>query len=152
MEPNASDAQTSGQPIIVDGLIVGADEFVAKWVIDRVGGVVPNEIGAAIGSFHNGQITGGVIYHEYRPDRMISMVAAGEPGWLNRGKLRKFFSYPFDELGVKRINAVVDAANERAIEFNTKLGFVVEGRVREAMNNDSDAIIFGMLKKECRWL
>ena len=152
MEPNASDAQTGRQPLIIDGLLIGADQYVAHWVLQKVGDLVPNEILGAVGSMRNGRIVGGVIYHEHRPERMISMIAAGEPGWLTRGKLRKLFTYPFDELGVRRLNAVVDAANERAIEFNTKLGFKVEGRIRAAMDNGNDAVVLGMLKPECRWL
>ena len=59
--------------------------------------------------------------------------------------------YAFEELGLHRINLNVFAYNERAIRSYEKVGFKVEGRVREALHRDGkrwDLIYMGLLHKD----
>jgi RimJ/RimL family protein N-acetyltransferase len=59
--------------------------------------------------------------------------------------------YAFEELGLNRIGLSVFDFNERAISAYEKLGFVEEGRFRQAIMRSSgfhDAILMSILKSE----
>jgi RimJ/RimL family protein N-acetyltransferase len=83
--------------------------------------------------------------------RDIEMGWAGEPGWLSRSFIRLVLRYVFEQLGCTRITGRIDVSNDVALEQSQRLGFVVEGRMREA-GDDGDVLIVGLLKRECRWI
>ena len=61
--------------------------------------------------------------------------------------------YAFEELGLYRLNLNVFAYNTRAIHSYEKVGYKVEGRVREAVHRDGkrwDVIFMGLLRKDFR--
>lgn len=51
-----------------------------------------------------------------------------------------------------RITALVSPFNERAIRQMHRLGFVYEGFVRLGVEGTRDALLFGMLRSDCRFL
>jgi RimJ/RimL family protein N-acetyltransferase len=72
--------------------------------------------------------------------------------WANRDTLKKLFSIPFIQLGVKRVQTVCSAHDDGVIMFNKRIGFKQEGLHKEAFPDGGDAISFGMLKGDCKWL
>ncbi len=59
--------------------------------------------------------------------------------------------YAFEELGLHRISLNVFEYNERAIRSYEKVGFKVEGRVREAVHRDGkrwDVVFMGLLRDD----
>jgi RimJ/RimL family protein N-acetyltransferase len=63
----------------------------------------------------------------------------------------RLLRYAFEELGLNRIGLSVFDFNEEAISAYEKLGFVVEGRFRQAIKRRSgfhDAILMSILKSE----
>jgi RimJ/RimL family protein N-acetyltransferase len=111
-------------------------------------GQMPFEVLAAVGS--DGSLLGAVLYTNFR-DQSIEMTSAGTPGWLTRTHLREFFGYPFNQLGVRRVTGIVHRKNKHARNINERLGFKLEGVCRHGFK-DGDAMIYGMLKQECRWI
>ena len=96
---------------------------------------------------------GVVVYHSYRPYVPdIHLDAAGEGLWITRESLRVYFDYPFIQLGCRRITTLIAKNNRPARRLNEKLGFVSEGVLREGMPGGHNAIVYGMLRRECRWL
>lgn len=75
----------------------------------------------------------------------------GSMGGFSRSLLKAGFRYIFSDLGCRRVTGRVDEALPWASELK-RLGFVEEGRLREAAVSGGDTIIFGMLRRECRWL
>lgn len=73
------------------------------------------------------------------------------PDHVSPAMVREAFRYPFEELGMKVIFGLVDSDNEKAIEFDTKLGFKEVNRFKDA-GLDGDLILFAMKKEDCRWL
>ncbi len=66
---------------------------------------------------------------------------------------RLMLGHAFETLGLHRIGLSVFAFNERAIRAYRKIGFVVEGRAREAIWREGrwwDEIMMGMLDREWR--
>ena len=90
-------------------------------------------------------------YNRYTKSSIeITLVAKGN--WCNRTILKAAFSYPFEDLKVNRISLTTREDNEKAIKLANKLGFKQEGIMREYYADRTNAILFGMLKHECRWI
>lgn len=121
------------------------------YISERVRDFEPSEEASAMASVRDGAIIGAVAYHNYRQSD-IEMVCAGEPGWLNRVTLKAYFGYPFFQLGCRRVTAIVHRKNKRARKFNERLGFKMEGVHREAMADGADAISYGLLRSDCKWI
>lgn len=75
----------------------------------------------------------------------------GSVGGLSRDFIRAVFRYVFDELGCRRVTGRVNDSLEWAGHL-ARLGFVQEGRLRAGAVDGGDTLIFGMLRRECRWL
>jgi len=137
-------------------LIFGQDFIVANWIAERVkdASYVPETV--AIGVAENHKLIAGVGYYS-RTNCDIRLVVAAEPGsnWLSRSALAVFFGYPFYApplgLGLRRVTAIVHRKNKKSRKFNDKLGWVEEGCHRNAFP-DGDAISYGMLAEECKWI
>lgn len=125
--------------------------LIARWIGGRVREFAPAGADAAMATIKDGRIVGAVAYQNFRVVD-VEMVAAGEPGWLNRAALHAYFAYPFVQLGCRRVSAICHRKNRRARAFVEKLGWRMEGVHRKAMADGGDAISYGMLREECRWL
>lgn len=104
----------------------------------------------AMGYERDGQLVCGVVYNHFSGND-IAMHVAGLGYWATPAALRVFFSYPFVQLKCQRVTAYVASKNVKCLTLVDRLGFFPEGRLREGMPND-DLMIFGMLRRECRWL
>jgi RimJ/RimL family protein N-acetyltransferase len=139
-------------------ILAGQRARVAAWVASRIRdmGDPPQRDFEAIGVLKDGALIGGVIYTEFRQmganAHDMRMHCAGDPGWLTRITLRAFFGYPFRQLGCIRVTATVARANRRALDMNRRLGFQIEGRIRDGYGPGRDGLLLGMLRHECRWI
>lgn len=139
-------------------LLYGADKDVAEWTALQFG--QPKDYFnpcCAIGIIEGNKIIAGVIFNNQKksggnPYMLEMTVASIDRRWATRHNLRALFSYPFIQLGLERVNTQCDSTDEGAIMFNKRLGFIEEGSARKAFPTGSDAILFGMLKGECKWL
>ena len=93
-----------------------------------------------------------VLYTDYAHGLDIRVHAAGTGNWLTRHTLALIFGYPFQDLEVRRMTALVARKNKASRTLCERLGFVLEGRMRRACENGDHMIVYGMLKDECRWL
>jgi RimJ/RimL family protein N-acetyltransferase len=144
------------EPLIVGSVLYGADAKVCEWVAQRVPvlvGRAPHNTFAALGVVRRDQIAAGVVFHNYRPgiDMEVS-IAADDPAWAHPAILRRLFSYPFNQLGVIRLTCIVGRKNKRCRRFSEGLGWKLEGVVRRAYDGKEDAVLYGMLPSDCRFL
>jgi len=51
-----------------------------------------------------------------------------------------------------RVTILIDPQNAKLEHTVRKMGFVYEGFLRHGLDGDRDALIFGMLREDCRWL
>lgn len=100
---------------------------------------------------HQGNLMGGVIYQDYTCASICMHVAGFVPNWLCRDLLWVAFSYPFKQLGCRKILVGIPESNLKSLEFVTKLGFNRECRIRDVYP-DGDMIVSSMYREECRWL
>jgi RimJ/RimL family protein N-acetyltransferase len=127
-------------------------EQLAEWTRARIPGV--DSLGSeyqAIGLVDADRIWAAVVYTDYSGFNICMHVASEGKQWMTRGFLFAVFDYPFNQLRVDRVTAFVASRNKASRHFCERIGFQVEGRLREAHHGD-DLIAYGMLKRECRWI
>ena len=136
-------------------LLHAADADICQWVSRQLFGEDDafDEKSRAIGVIYGEELIAGVIYNNYVPGITIEMsIASIDNRWATRHNLRAFFTYPFIKLGLERVQTLCSATEGDIVAFNKRLGFVEEGYHRKAWHTGGDAISFGMLKDECKWI
>lgn len=150
-------AAISNQPRQVGSLLLGADEFVGRFVAQRLG-VEARFVGGftALGVVRRGVFVGGVVYYNYMalPHGATCEVALAfdNPAWALPGTLKALCDYPFNQLGCVRVTAITAKANKRARRWLEGFGFNREGVHPRGIDGKQTAISYGMLKEDCRWL
>ena len=133
-------------------IVTNIDDYVKAWVAKRIGinGFGPS---TAIGVQRDGQLIAGAVFHDYRPKngQIEASIASDSPRWATRSVLYSLFAYPFIQCDANRLLVTCDESNDKAMKMNKQLGFTPEGILRQ-MYYPNDAIIFGMLKDECKWI
>ena len=131
-------------------LIIGADDYLKGWAAKIIGidGFGPS---TAIGVERDGKIICAAVYHDFRDGQIEASIAASSRRWANRSVLHALFAYPFNQIGANRILVQCSEANDKAMKMNKQLGFTQEGRLRQ-LYPPHDAILWGMLRSECKWL
>jgi hypothetical protein len=99
---------------------------------------------------HAGRIL-GVFIGEFTQwfDAQITC-AIDHPRFLTRRLLRTIFTTLFSQ--AVRLTAFVGPDNEPGLRIMRHLGFQAEGYVRLGIEGRRDAVLFGMLRQECRYL
>jgi hypothetical protein len=128
------------------------DDFhdVAEWVAERAGCSIPN-FGAGLGQIKDGTLNAGVMYESYTGASVTATIAIEHGAIIAREFLAIIFDYPFNQLKVKKIFAMVSATNQRSIDFIQRCGFEEETRVKDYYES-GDAIVFACTRDTCRWL
>lgn len=98
-----------------------------------------------------GEILAVIVYSRFAPHNIEMSIASSSPRWATKGFIRAAYTYPFVQLNKRRITAVVEDGNDKAVAMNKKLGHIEEGRLK-CWFGDKDGIIFRMLREECKWL
>ena len=139
--------------------IVGRDQEVARWVLERLPDIADFGPCTAIGVARNQQPVAGVVYNNYHRGlngsgpMVEGTIVATDPRFLTRGVIRALLAYPFCQLGARRFQVTVAKRNKRARKFIERLGFVYEGTGRRAWSDARDACVYSMLPEEAvKWL
>ena len=133
-----------------------ADQVTA-WVAVRSPDPLVREHGfgpcSAIGVKEGERLIAGVVYHEYRGHSIQLSMASERPTWCNRRTLKVLLGYPFKQLHVSRITACTAVSNSRLRSLVARLGFRLEGTIRQGLDGKQDLLIYGMLRSEAnRWI
>jgi RimJ/RimL family protein N-acetyltransferase len=145
--------------IVEDGLLYDAHELVSAFVAERIPHMQGQPFGknVAIGVIRKDRLVGGVVFHTMRvfdgkPVSIEMSGASDDPTWLWPATLRRLFAYPFIQLGCVRMTAVTGRKNKRARRVIEGIGFRLEGVVRKGIDGKEDAMIYGQLREECRFI
>lgn len=136
-----------------------------KHIIAQPASAVADYVAARLGlprnSWHDFNVLGliagdylvaGVVYSHWSPSDVMVTIAADETArWATPEYLFAIHDFPFNQIKVRRLNAVVRQSNKRSQQFVEHLGFKAEGLIREAYEEE-DGVLYGMLKRECRWI
>lgn len=125
-----------------------------EWYLSR--NEQPDRLDLMVVDNASGQLVGEVVLNHWdRGSRACSFRTLLGPAGRDRGlgteAMRLFIDYAFTNLPLHRIELEVYSFNPRAQRVYEKVGFVVEGRRRQAHQFDGervDAIIMGLLRSE----
>lgn len=130
-------------------------ERVMRWVACRVLDDKTSEFHgySAIGLEREGDLVAGIVYDYHTgPSVNASIASDGSRHWMTPEYLAAIFCYPFQQLGCNRITVFVRTDNKDSQRFVKHLGFKQEGLLRAACTDGTDAIVYGILKSECRFI
>jgi len=132
---------------------------VADWVAKKVELNNRHEFGAcySIGVGLAGRPVAGVVYNWFREEKFgndirVTIAAESRVPWARKEVLRELFSYPFEDLKCERVTAFIREGNTPSEKFCKHLGFRKEGVMRRAWDGKTNAIIYALLKHECRYI
>lgn len=111
-------------------------------------GQMPYEIGVVS---RNGQPMGAVLYSNFRR-HSVEMTAAGEPGWITRKAIQDAMHYPFIQLGVWTLIALVNRNNTVSREMCRRMGFYEMCVIETGGVRGKDIVLHGMTRDRCLWL
>lgn len=98
-----------------------------------------------------GRIVGMIGYECWTPNSVQTHMAVETPiAW--RSLLRPTFSYPFEEVGVGVMLAIVPAHNARSIALVRRFGLHETHRIRDGWRVGVDLVVFELRKHECRFI
>ena len=123
---------------------------IGPWVSDGVGATWVKDEGTAIGWVKNGELVAGVIYQHFNKANVFCHIR-GEGNWANRTFLRVIFDYPFNQLKVNRITAMIGSDNEASKKLVTHMGFELECTLAQA-NPSGDLLVYRMFRENCKYL
>jgi hypothetical protein len=128
-------------------------ELVARYVAEKAEcDFVPGMYQAMAILDDQGTFCAGVVFHEYRGhDVQISCATDTSAAW-RPSVMKAVFSYVFNELGCVRCTSFTKKSNKPCRSFLEGLGFVLEGRIRLGHDGVKDALIYGLLAKECVYI
>lgn len=107
----------------------------------------------AIGLVDGEEVKGVIVYEGFTASNCNMHVASDLSGhWITRELLFTAFAYPFIQCGLRRVTGLVPSKNTRALDFDLKLGFTPEGKMRHFLPDGDDMIILGMLREDCPFI
>jgi RimJ/RimL family protein N-acetyltransferase len=93
-----------------------------------------------------------VVYTRFSPHNCeMSIATDGKRAWASREFLRVVYRYPFEQLALARVTAVIEQDNTPSLSMCRKLGHVQEGTLKQWFGA-KDGIVMRMLRSECRWI
>lgn len=132
------------------------DELVAKYLFQRINlRISPGMPFVAFGVFtEGGAFVAGLIVSNYIGHNCEISMAAETANWAKKGIMQYIFNYIFNKMGCVRATCTVAKLDrsKRTRRFLEGIGFVLEGNLKLAYDGETDALIFGLLKRECRFL
>jgi hypothetical protein len=97
-----------------------------------------------------GPILGVLLGEQVSSFEIHMTTAVDDPAIISRALLRFIFTTFFDR--AVRVTAMCRPENVKSINGIRRLGFLPEGCLRLGIEGKWDALIFGMIKSDCRWL
>jgi hypothetical protein len=97
-----------------------------------------------------GGIMGVILCNFSSPFEAEFNTAVVDPRCVTRRVLRAVFTALFSR--VVRVSAQIAPDNTRSLRNVARMGFKLEGHMRLALDGKRDAVVFGMLKTDCRFL
>lgn len=133
-------------------VITQQNSFFGPWIAERLGIEWKPGMGETIGLFDEVRGPVAACMYENCNGKSIMLHLAGEGSdWLNREFLWYVFYYPFEQLGLWKIIATIDASNLKCVKLAKHCGFTLEATLKDACP-DGDLLIYTITKSECKWL
>jgi hypothetical protein len=123
-----------------------------EWIMDRVTGVFTPGWDHSFSSHRDGEIRGGFVVCHYLGASATMHMAGVDDNWVSRELLWLAFSYPFDQLGLRKLLAPVRSDNYSSLSLDLRAGWRIEGLIRDAYPGSTHMFLLTMTKDTCPWL
>ena len=134
-------------------IVRDTDNIITNWVcrnLNLSADWVKNNI--TLGVVKNNQIIAGLIYHDIEVGKMLSWtIYSHDKHWCTRKIVKELMRIAFDVFGVRRINIVVDTDNNKCLNFVQRLGFKIEGTLRNFGDQGQDRYVLGLLQSDNKY-
>lgn len=90
------------------------------------------------------------VFNDFNHSNM-EMTIVAEPGGINRQVIRYVANYVFNTNNCRRLTVRTKKRNKRVLQLAPRYGFKYECIAKHFFPDD-DAVVFRMLKEDCRWL
>jgi hypothetical protein len=99
----------------------------------------------------SGNVLAGVLFSDYNGSSVQTHIAAFSPNWASPAYLYCMFDYPFHTLGCKKLIAVMEKNNAKALQLNSRMGFKFEAEIEDVFSS-GPAVIRSLRVEDCRFL
>lgn len=129
-----------------------AGDAVGHWVAGKLGGRYHAGASWAIGLRRGLFLCAGVIFENWNRRSITCHIAVNRAveGAVTRRFLWAIGDYAFGQCGVEKVIGPVGSANTAAIEFDKRLGFIEEARIRDA-HPDGDLVLLTVTRDTYRY-
>lgn len=79
-------------------------------------------------------------------------IAIDDPSVITRTFVKAVMEYPFIQCDLTEVLALVDSANEKALNFDKRIGFQEVYRLEGAGAVGEDLILLRLRREECKWI
>jgi RimJ/RimL family protein N-acetyltransferase len=132
-------------------VIYGEENRLLPWARERIG-IEFRRDAYTIGLERGGEIVAVVVFDSFsKADCSMHVASDGTSKWMSKSLLLASFAYPFVQLGLRRVTAMVPADNEAALRLDEHLGFVREGYHPHATET-GDLVSLGLLREACKFI
>jgi len=126
------------------------DNIITKWICSMLGentNWIQNY--QTFGIIRNSKIIAGLIFHNLNYGQDVWWtIYSNDKHWCTRKIIKRFMYEAFEVLQCRRINLLVNTDNQQCLKFVTRLGFKIEGCLRQYREDGKDCYILGLLKSE----
>lgn len=138
-------------------LMIGKSAEVAAWAAGQIPWLSgPEGFGPceAWGIMNDETMTGAIIFTNHQKDigDICFDVIAPNGNWGADDIWATISDYVFNVLKCERLTMVLPKAAKVNRALAERVGFVMEGTRRKAYPGGVNAIMYGMLREDCRWL
>jgi hypothetical protein len=121
-------------------IVLNDKEAVGEWVAWQVGRSVPWSSFYAMGVETDGDLTSGLVFTNFNGSNVTVHIAAVKATRQFSTLMDYGHFYVFELCKLRRITALINGDNERALAVNSHLGFVQEGLMKQAGPNGQDVV------------
>lgn len=124
------------------------NEGLKAWIEQRLPEYKSGNYTICVGIERDGKLVAAVAWDNWRQTSVEVTIAADSPRWATRQTVQTLLAYPFLQLKCQRVSALVRKGNKRSRRLSEGLGFVLEGRIRDAGPNLETVLLYGITRKD----
>ena len=108
-----------------------------------------------VGFIENNNILGALMFSDYDGNNIFVHLSLDDPRACQRRYIKYMFNYCFITAKCNRMTALCENNYKRNEKLLQGVGFTKEGVIRQGFCKNGtfvDGAVYGMLKKECKWI
>lgn len=122
------------------------------WAAAQLGGAYRYD-STAIGLEEAGELRAVVVIDNFETrDCHVSVVSTPGAPWRSDEFARAVSAFIFITAGLPRCTCMIPASHRAARALAVRLGAELEGTKRQAAPDGGDLLMYGLLRKDCRWV